>query len=52
MILFSLPSVNNLGFFDKIVLIKRGLWILPMKIELLILPAGTGVLILPMRIGF
>ena len=42
MILFSLPSVNNLEFFDKIV---------PMKIGLLILPAGTGLLNLPIRIG-
>ena len=29
MILFSLPSFNNLRFFNKIVQIKNGLWILP-----------------------
>ena len=54
-----LPSVNNLGLFDKIVPIKNGFWILlvgtgllilPMKIGLLILPVGTGLLILQMKI--
>ena len=35
MILFSLPSVNNLGFFDKIV---------PKKIELQILLVRIGLL--------
>ena len=42
MILFSLPSVNNLGFFDEIV---------PMKNEFWILSVGTGLLMLPMKIG-
>ena len=32
--IFSLPSVNNLGFFDEIVLIKNRFWILPV---------GTGL---------
>ena len=58
--IFSLPSINNLGLFDKIVPMKNGLWILPvgtgflklpMKIELLILLVGTGLLTLPMKIG-
>ena len=53
---FSLPSINNLGLFDKIVSMKNGLrilpvgtglLILPMKIGLLILLVGTGLLILP-----
>ena len=35
MILFSLPNINNLGFFDKIV---------PMKIELQILLMRIGLL--------
>ena len=57
---FSLPSINNLGLFDKIVPIKNGLWILPMgtglltlpmKIGLLILLVGIGLLILPVGIG-
>ena len=56
---FSLPSINNLGLFDKIVLMKNGLWILlvgtglltlPMKFGLLILLVGTGLFILPMKI--
>ena len=34
---FSLPSINNLGLFDKMVPIKKGLWILPV---------GTGLLTL------
>ena len=38
MIFFSLPSVNNLGLFDKIVPMKNGLWILPVGTRLLILP--------------
>ena len=58
-IFFSLPRVNNLGFFDKIVLMKNGFWILPvgtgllilpMKIRLLILLVGTRLLILQMKI--
>ena len=45
MIFFSLSSINNLGFFDEIVPMKNGLWILPV---------GTGLLILPMKdiLGF
>ena len=59
--IFSLPSVNNLGLFDKIVTIKIGLrillegtgfLILPMKIGLLILPMEIGILILLVGIGF
>ena len=33
MILFFLPSVINLRFFDKIVPMQKGLWILLMKIR-------------------
>ena len=50
-IFFSLPRVNNLGFFDKIVLMKNGFWILPVGTGLLILPMKIGLLILPMEIG-
>ena len=60
MILFSLPSVNNLGFFDKIVSMKR--WALDIANEdwafditnedwAFDIPTGTGLLILQMRIG-
>ena len=62
MILFFLPSVINLRFFDKIVPMKKmgfgyrqwkiGFLILPMKIGLLILPTGPKLLILSMRIEF
>ena len=60
MILFFLPSVINLRFFDKIVPMKKmgfgyrqwkiGFLILPMKIGLLILLARIRLLILLMRI--
>ena len=40
--LFSLPSINNLGLFDKIMPMKNGLWILIV---------GTGLLTLPMKLG-
>ena len=61
MILFSLPSVNNLGFFDKIVQIKK--WALDIvsgnlgfgyrqwELGLLILPMKIGFLILPTGTG-
>ena len=44
--LFSLPSINNLGLFDKIVPMKNGLWILIVGTRLLTLPMKLGLLIL------
>ena len=40
--IFSFPSINNLGLFDKIV---------PMKIGLRILLVETGLLILSVKFG-
>ena len=59
MILFSLPSVNNLGFFDKIVPMKR--WALDIANEDWVFDIANGnwafdivnenwVLMLPMKI--
>ena len=49
--IFSFPSINNLGLFDKIVPMKIGLRILLVETGLLILLMEIGLSILPVGIG-